>query len=516
MTSKNSIFLNVFMGVFLSVFLGSLLLAGRAYTKNQVSSSTKTYWGLHTTTFNTSKGNIKVNLPDDIMAGDTISGTVIAEPAGKTLEEYKSNSDELSGYVVEVETEEKSLKKSTVSTIDLPKITIPTAFVNELTIKLKNPEDIIISEINVPLDQPTTMIQPKEFNIPSIGQAGRPIEIPGPFDGISDNSSVKIADKQSKVLAESPRKIVAQTPKDSVGPVEIEINEDGHITKGKFNNLKIKLSAPKTTLLKGEHTTINVRIEGFKELPKDEYPVPFELTNVSPQVIRFTDRPGTMFSKGIESSEIVEGTWTEQIQVVGITPGSFSILARVFYVTVHDAKKDLNLKDFMSWVDALKTKWQNDINKIDKMEKDAKNKGKKWPDTAKARGKQMRRGVLKAKVSQLNLAKDTASADLRIAKQIADKALADVNFIEIGAELTAFAFELLGYTDLPLPKLTTVLKGLKAVYKGKKVLKAIEAAEAAAKVYEGAKKAKDKAEKLKELKEKVQKVKEEVDKAKYK
>ena len=39
--------------------------------------------GLLVTTFDTPQGKIKVNLTDDASAGDTISGTVVTEPAGK-------------------------------------------------------------------------------------------------------------------------------------------------------------------------------------------------------------------------------------------------------------------------------------------------------------------------------------------------------------------------------------------------------------------------------------------------
>ena len=54
--------------------------------------------GLRDMTFPTPNGSIKVYLPADIMAGDTITGTVVALPK----EAGKPASDELSGYVVEL------------------------------------------------------------------------------------------------------------------------------------------------------------------------------------------------------------------------------------------------------------------------------------------------------------------------------------------------------------------------------------------------------------------------------
>jgi|GEM_PF-1740710 len=51
--------------------------------------------GLQTVIFNTPAAIVRVNLPDDIRAGDTISGTVIAEPKGNTKAERDSNQAEL-------------------------------------------------------------------------------------------------------------------------------------------------------------------------------------------------------------------------------------------------------------------------------------------------------------------------------------------------------------------------------------------------------------------------------------
>ena len=47
--------------------------------------------GLNTTIFATPRGKIRVNLPDDMAPGDTLSGTVIAEPQGKDDKERAAN-----------------------------------------------------------------------------------------------------------------------------------------------------------------------------------------------------------------------------------------------------------------------------------------------------------------------------------------------------------------------------------------------------------------------------------------
>ena len=58
--------------------------------------------GIYTAGFSTPAGKITVNLPDDLAAGDTISGTVSANPNGKDEAEKQKNTAELSGYVFDI------------------------------------------------------------------------------------------------------------------------------------------------------------------------------------------------------------------------------------------------------------------------------------------------------------------------------------------------------------------------------------------------------------------------------
>ncbi len=66
-------------------FILSLWLSTSALGKRQTSAKTTTEWGVRSTTVNTPQGKLTVNMPDDAALGDTISGTVVAEPAGDTV-----------------------------------------------------------------------------------------------------------------------------------------------------------------------------------------------------------------------------------------------------------------------------------------------------------------------------------------------------------------------------------------------------------------------------------------------
>jgi len=64
---------------------------------------TETASGLHAVTFRLPEGAIRAVFPDGLAAGDTISGTVLPDPAGTTEVSRQSNAGELNGYVLDIE-----------------------------------------------------------------------------------------------------------------------------------------------------------------------------------------------------------------------------------------------------------------------------------------------------------------------------------------------------------------------------------------------------------------------------
>ena len=83
MVSRRLLFVSLVLA-----FLTSLILA----QKQNPSAQTKPEGGIYTVaTFETRQGTVRVNLPGDMAAGDTISGTVIAEPAGKSDKDKQRN-----------------------------------------------------------------------------------------------------------------------------------------------------------------------------------------------------------------------------------------------------------------------------------------------------------------------------------------------------------------------------------------------------------------------------------------
>ena len=331
--------------------------------KTSAKATTTTVGGLKKINFETSAGHIIVNLPDDMMAGDTISGTVVAEPKGDTAEEKAKNQDVLNGYVIDLGG----------TTVDRPRFTWTPPQPNSSTpvrYELKvievlppprtksgaaiTPQPKIVARAvitpNPKITYPTTpsgaVITPDpktntSFIIPPLGQTGRPIVITGPFDGNSSNTSLNgtgfrttvqdyapkdsgtIAQYSLVPLAESPRKAVFSAPTDVTGPAEITVKEGNKETKGTFRNVGVNLTAPKTSLMKGESTELHVEVQGLQGITQ---PVPLRLTKGG--VV--TMQGGDAQTMSIKPAEVqANGTFTTTRTITGVETGVWNATATV-------------------------------------------------------------------------------------------------------------------------------------------------------------------------------------------
>lgn len=231
--------------------------------------------GLCITRFVTPKGSVKVYLPDGLEAGDTISATVVLEPAGGTEKQNSRNKKELNGYFLELETEKIPLTQIK------PKWNIPptlTGGATFLIIRDKNGNEL--SRAVIPVRGNTTIIrQPinpsrSEYEFPMVGHAGKPIQIQGPFDGNFDATDPRIGGKKVSLIAESPRKLVLESPKDVVGSIQIELKEGAVIVKRNFNNLRVVKIGEEVPTFSTAKQPLNAETEkeGTK-LPAEQTPV---------------------------------------------------------------------------------------------------------------------------------------------------------------------------------------------------------------------------------------------------
>jgi len=237
LNSANIICFNFCLFYFLSTLFFITNIAG-AESANVLSEKEG---GLYKATLHTPSGKINVILPDDMSAGDTISGTVIAEPSGADAKALQKNTDELNGYVVEIETQQKELGETKIAEGKLEGIAIPDDSGNKtprIVVSDTKGKEILSTDIPVsssphPMQYPDTP-SPGDFELPYVGQSGEPVQVMGPFDGKFDTSSVKIGNKVAVILAESPRKAVVQIPDTVKGTTTIEVVEKGVSSSGRL------------------------------------------------------------------------------------------------------------------------------------------------------------------------------------------------------------------------------------------------------------------------------------------
>lgn len=302
--------------------------------------------GLQIATFDTLQGRVIVRLPDDMRAGDTISGTVISEPKGSTEEERNRNSGVLNGCVVQIQGQNFPVNKGNVGPMVIPPDRRPTG--PGIPPQLDSFFDVFVSvdlgnsplgRVRIPLLPSDAVITPDpkitpNFIIPPLGQTGRPIVITGPFDGNSSNTTLRTSvqdfEKNTEnvsggfgLLAESPRKAVFSSPVNVTGPIQVTVKDGGMQTTGNYRNVGVDLTAPKTSLLKGESTELRVQVNGLEGI-KEPVPLTLECKGV------VTMTGGNYQPLTIQPSEVgADGRFTTTRTVTGVQTGVWEATATV-------------------------------------------------------------------------------------------------------------------------------------------------------------------------------------------
>ena len=275
--------------------------------------------GLYATIFTTPHGTIKVNLPDAMVAGDTISGSIYTEPTGKDEAERRQNLEELNSYVIDLVGQETAVRDRTFARNINGTITI---------VLLRNGQSAATATIPI---LPTALPRPTQFTVPTGGQQGRLLKIDCPCNGaFAPQDYVTVGGKQLPLIAESPRSLVVHNTSDFSGPTNIDLAENGIAVQCPFRNIQVNLSAPKLNLLRGETTTLHVMVLGLGGMSGDQS---LDLQNNSPGVIRMSG--GEQQHVTINGTEVrPDGTYSLDRTLTGITPGGFGVTATVRWTDV--------------------------------------------------------------------------------------------------------------------------------------------------------------------------------------
>ena len=178
---------------------------------------------------------------------------VLPSPDGATPDQRSVNRDTLNGYVLEVGGVRTPVKDGLI------RLVVPQG-AHGLEIALRD-RGRTLSRTRVlvgPTALATGPIVP-----PNYGQAGRAFPVKGQFDGDLQNTQAAIGSQPAMVVAESPRQTVLVAPREPVGATTVAIREGQQRAEGAYRNIGVILTSPKTTLLRGEQTQVNVQVVGL-------------------------------------------------------------------------------------------------------------------------------------------------------------------------------------------------------------------------------------------------------------
>jgi hypothetical protein len=275
--------------------------------------------GLHRVFFRVPQGIIRVNYPDDMAVGDSISGTVYTEPAGKTQKEQDKNSGELSGYVIEKEGQKTPASEKRFQWL------VPAKAAGGLSaVLLRDRRGTVVARSVVPVDPRPAPADQGGFDLPYGAQAGTFVSASVPASP-EPGSSVTVGGDYAPVIAESPRKVVFLTPQGVAGPSTLRVTKNGASAEVPFRSLRLELGATKRALFSGETATITASIYGLQGSKEPTWVV---ITNHSPSVVNLAG--GAVQQIVIQPNEIqVDGTFQLTRVLTGEMGGAYNITVLV-------------------------------------------------------------------------------------------------------------------------------------------------------------------------------------------
>ena len=273
------------------------------FSSSQPSLGTKTEFdftsGLSIVKLTTPHGVVQVFLPDDMRAGDTVSISGLVNPAGLTDAERARNQKALENTSLTLQMSAKG--SGTLTPIDTIGLTggrrgreaypgdvfylhsrLLDARTDTINLNLKGKDGVVVGSANIrlaPRDQATPQVPDSGLKLPTIVQNNGHLEINYSSDGDAATTQVRVNGQLARVLAESPRKTVVEVPANLTGPVKIELRDKNIDASGACRLLGIRLSAPKTSLLKGETTDVTIEVSGLSGI-KHDVPLHLEASGV--------------------------------------------------------------------------------------------------------------------------------------------------------------------------------------------------------------------------------------------
>jgi hypothetical protein len=310
----------------LRFFAVSLSLAWLTWTATRAQSPlarVDTVAGVHAASFATPRGVIRVFVPSDASPGDTISGRIVAEPAGQTLQDRDASLTDLNGWAVEWQGQRVPVSAGRYEW-SIP-LDLRTG-AGELV--LRDRDGRAVGRASVPVDPvpavPRAPAAEGALDIPSDLEIGSTAVIRGQSDGKLGGKTITFAAVEADVLAISPRQLAYRVPAMPPGSVSARFAFNESVAERTLRVVDVRVSASMTQLLRDQRATLTITVRGLAGITE---PVSLSVVNQSPATVRIDDVERPIMIKPSQVRR--DGTLTVTRRLTGIQPGAFQISAHV-------------------------------------------------------------------------------------------------------------------------------------------------------------------------------------------
>ena len=364
-----------------SAVLSLFLLVPASITRAQVTKTlngiVRYESGMSETKLFTPNGNVVMKLPQS-MSGATITGTVSAEPAGKTEKEKNKNLEELLKLVVMLDGQ-KIPVSATPQNFDW--LTHPDRH-SRTPLELLNVSGTKVAEVSLP----------PVLSAPAIGvwQPDRTPLLTTPSNVLVKGDALNVYTDQQfspgekfvltdskgqqfilKPICLSSQQAVLNVPEEA-GAGNYTVRQEvwnqplpGNNTENAdFKLIDISLSSPNTNLRNGQTSSVTLAIETRdpSEIDSNEFLVfTVDVKNLTPAVVSMAGGNVQVINFPLNDNRQDPSAWQMTRTITGVKPGNFSVSATLHedYNTSNDPfRPQLNVlktpEDFNAWANALK------------------------------------------------------------------------------------------------------------------------------------------------------------------
>lgn len=276
--------------------------------------------GVNTVSFDLPEGQVNVYLPETIVSGDTISGSVFP-----VLEKGAHGDRALNAMSVEVG-QTKAQVGDSMFTLQIPD------GANNIDVNLLNAEGGIIERKNIAVVSSAKTAA--DFASDSYFQTGLGIVVRGPFDGDRRNTEVLLNGSPAGVLTECPREAVITTTAETYGPDSLSIVEQKNLTterhfEAKTVGLSVTVNPPTDGIRVGGRASAAVDVNGLQDVPSSDFPVRVLVTNNTPKFIRLEGKDPEHVVLEIREQDVTRGHFCAQVPFKAKGKGNYSLSGQI-------------------------------------------------------------------------------------------------------------------------------------------------------------------------------------------